>query len=141
MSDPAWEVQKAIKTLLEADADLATAMGGTVAFYDHVPERAAMPYLVFDEPQSGEWDVTPTETDEGFGKEHNVQLHTWSAYEGKKQTNEMLRAIEVAMRDPALSLTGHRLINIRFQFSDRLRDPDGQAYHGIIQFRVVTEEI
>lgn len=141
MSDPAWELQKAIFATLGADADLATAMGGTVTIYDYAPERAPMPYVVIDEPGTSEWDVTPTETDDGFGKEHTVMLHCWSSYEGKKEVNAMLRAIEMALRDYAPTLTDHRLVNIRYQFSDRLRDPDGQAFHGVIQFRAVTEEI
>jgi len=140
MSDPSFELQCAMRDAAVADAALQALMGGAVAFYDHTPERAEMPYIVGDEPQSAEWDVTPTETDDGFGKEHRIMLHVWSAYEGRKEVSAILRRLEEIYRDFAPALTGHRLINIRFQMSDRLRDPDGQAYHGVIQFRAVTEE-
>lgn len=142
MTSAAWELQKAIKTALEADADLATAMGGSVSFFDYVPEREAMPYLEFDPSTNSEWDVTPYDSSDGYGKEHQIMLHSWSSYEGHKETEAILDAIERALRDEVFmpTLTGHRLVNIRHQFSDRLPDPDRQAYHGVIQFRAVTEE-
>ncbi len=99
-----------------------------------------MPYIVHDEPDTSEWDVSPTETDAGYGHEHSLMFHVWSAYEGRKEVADIMRALEVLFRDWAPSLTGHRLVNIRFQLQTVLRDPDGQARHGVIQFRVVTEE-
>ena len=141
MSDPAFELQTAMRVAILADAPLKALMGDPVALYDHVPENAAMPYIQHDEPGTSEWDVTPTETDDGYGHEHTIMLHVWSSYEGKKEVGAILYRLEVLFRDWSATLTGHRLIHIRYQFSDRLRDPDGQAYHGVIQFRAVTEEI
>lgn len=143
MSDPAFELQKAMRAAIlgdDAPGGLQSLMGDPVPLYDHVPENAAMPYIQHDEPGTAEWDVTPTETDSGYGHEHTVMLHVWSAYEGKKEVSAILYRLEQLFREWSPSLTGHRLVNIRFQMSDRLRDPDGQAYHGVIQFRVVTEE-
>ena len=37
------------------------------------------------------------------------------------------------------TLTGHRLINLRHEFSEARRDPDGETTHGIARFRAVTE--
>jgi hypothetical protein len=141
MSDPAFELQKAMRTDILADAALKALVSDPVRLYDYVPENAAMPFIAHDEPGTAEWDVTPTETDDGYGHEHTIMFHVWSAYEGKKELGAILYRLEQLFRDWAPSLTGHRLVNIRFQFSDRLRDPDGQAYHGVIQFRAVTEEI
>lgn len=141
MSDPAFELQKAMRAAILSDVTLRTLVSDPVRLYDHVPENAPMPYIQHDEPGTAEWDVTPTETDEGYGHEHNIMLHVWSAYEGKQEINAILYRLEQIFRDWRASLTGHRLVHIRYQFSDRLRDPDGQAYHGVIQFRAVTEEI
>lgn len=141
MSDPAFEMQKAIRAALIADASLATIMGGAVRFYDVPPPDALMPYLTIDTSAAAEWDVTPTESDDGHGHEITILIHSWSAYEGMKETGQMIRRVEEIVRDLAPELTAHRLVNIRFQFSDRLRDPDGQALHGVIQFRAVTEEL
>lgn len=141
MSDPGFELQSAMVAAIRADETLRALISNPVRIYDHVPENAPMPYIAHDEPGTSEWDVTPTETDEGYGHEHTVMFHAWSAYEGKKEIGAILYALERLFRDWTVSLTAHRVINIRYQFSDRLRDPDGQAYHGVIQFRVVTEEI
>jgi len=140
MSDPGFELQKAMRAAIMADVTLKALVSDPVRLYDLVPESAPMPYIAYDEPGALEWDVTPTETDAGFGHEHTVMLHVWSAYEGKKEIGAILYRLECIFRDWSASLTGHRLINIRYQFQDRLRDPDGQAYHGVIQFRAVTEE-
>ena len=141
MSDPGFELQKAMRAAIISDATLKALMGDPVALYDLVPENAAMPYIAHDEPGTAEWDVTPTETDDGYGHEHTIMMHVWSSYEGRKEVGAILYRLEQIFRDWSVSLTGHRLVNIRYQFSDRLRDPDGQAYHGVIQFRAVTEEI
>lgn len=141
MSDPGFELQKAMRADILADPTLRQLVSNPVRIYDLVPERAVMPYIAHDQPGTAEWDVTPTETDEGYGHEHTIMLHVWSSYEGRKQMSAILYRLEVLFRDWSASLTGHRLINIRFQFSDRLRDPDGQAFHGVIQFRAATEEI
>lgn len=141
MSDPSFELQKAMRAAILADATLKSLVSAPVRLYDFVPENAPMPYIVHDEPTSSEWDVTPTETDGGFGHEHAIMLHVWSAYEGRKEVSAILSRLEVLFREWEPSLTGHRLVNIRFQSSDRLRDPDGQAFHGVLQFRAVTEEI
>lgn len=140
MSDPSFELQSAAKLAIRGSAALKALMGDPVPFYDMVPERAAMPYIQHDEPTTSEWDVTPTESDPGKGHEHDLMFHVWSNYEGKKQLGAILWELEKLFRDWAPTLTGHRLINIRFQFADRLRDPDEQAWHGVIQFRAVTEE-
>lgn len=140
MSDPAWELQKAIKAALEADATIITLMGASPAVFDHVPDKEPMPYIQLDEPGTADWDVTPTEADDGYGKEHTAMIHVWSSYEGKQEINAIMRAIELALREFSPALDGHNVVNFRFQFADRLRDQDGQAYHGVIQFRAITEE-
>jgi hypothetical protein len=43
------------------------------------------------------------------------------------------------LHDAALSLTDHRLINLRHETTDVRRDPDGETYQGIVRFRAVTE--
>lgn len=143
--DAGWALQVAVVTALAADADLATAMGGTATVLDHVPENQAMPYVEYEDNDSSEWDTGEEEDGSmGYGAEHTIRLFCWSSYEGKKQAKAMLDAINRRIRDADdlnLTINGHRLINIRRMFSYVLRDPDLQAYYGVIQFRAVTEEI
>lgn len=142
MSESAsWELQKAIKTLFTGDASLATLLGGTVRFYDLVPEDAALPYIEFGEAGITAWDTDVADSRSGFGEEHLLSIHVWSSYEGKKEASLIQRRVRELLQDnTSLSLGGHTLVNMRFLFSDLVRDPDGQAFHAISQFRAVTEE-
>lgn len=146
MSDPAWELQKAIVARLTADAGLIAAQGlsGTARVLDHVPEGQAMPYVELEDGEAAEWDTGREEGGSmGYGKEHRLRFFQWSDYEGKKQAKAMNRAIEESLRDceAALIIPGHKVINVRPRFSYVLRDPDLQAYYGVVEIRAVTEEI
>ena len=41
------------------------------------------------------------------------------------------------LHDVNLSVTGFSLINLRFEYSDILRDPDGITRHGVMRFRAI----
>lgn len=139
MTAAAWELQQAIYQRLAGDAALLDLLGGA-KIYDYVPEREAMPYVVIGDHRADEFDVTPTETSEGYGQEHRVIIHAWSEYEGKREIMLIGDAISRALRDQPLSLTGHANATIRYLNADYGADADGQAQHGVIIFRAVTEE-
>ena len=75
------------------------------------------------------------------GDEHTVTLHAWSRGKGRRETFSILGAIQAALHDQTLVLDGHRLINLRHDFSDARRDPDGETLHGIARFRAITEPL
>ena len=41
------------------------------------------------------------------------------------------------LHDSSLSVTGFNLINLRYEFSDIIRDPDGVTSHGGMRFRAI----
>jgi hypothetical protein len=43
------------------------------------------------------------------------------------------------LHDQDLTLSGHRLVNLRHESSEARRDSDGETFHGIARFRAVTE--
>jgi hypothetical protein len=47
--------------------------------------------------------------------------------------------VRTALHDQALSLAGHRLVNLRHELSEARREPDGDTTHGIVRYRAVTE--
>ena len=47
--------------------------------------------------------------------------------------------IWTALDDAPLSLTDHRLVNLRFAVADVRREADGRTYHALVRFRAVTE--
>jgi Protein of unknown function (DUF3168) len=135
MASAAWALQQAIFAALTADAGLVALLGGP-RVYDDVPTRAEFPYVTFAQSQERDWS-----TGSEAGGEHILTLHVWSRGGGRKETAEIMGAVREVLHDAALELSGFRLANLRHEFSDARRDPDGETYHGIVRFRAVTEPV
>jgi hypothetical protein len=133
MARAAAALQQAIFAKLSADAATLAALGGA-RIYDDVPARVAFPFLTFGQSSERDWS---TGTDEGY--EHLITLHVWSRAHGRKETEAVIAAARAALHDQALTLSGHRLINLRHEFSEARRENDGETFHGIARFRAVTE--
>jgi hypothetical protein len=133
MPSASWALQQAIFATLTADVPLLALLGAP-RLYDDVPQAADFPYLTFGQSLDRDWS-TGTEP----GNEHTLTLHVWSQARGKKETHEIMDALRTALHDQPLSLTGHRLVNLRHEHSEARRDPDGDTIHGIARFRAVTE--
>jgi hypothetical protein len=133
MSSAGFALQQAIFEKLAGDAATVGALGGT-RIYDEVPARAEFPFVTFGQSTERDW---TTGTDEGY--EHLVTLHVWSRGHGRKEAEAVIAAARDALHDQALSLAGHRLINLRHEYSEARRDTDGETFHGIARFRAVTE--
>lgn len=137
---PSWEVQSSIYNLLKDDATLLAALPG--GLFDYVPERATFPYGVYSDMDGKPWDTT-TE----YGDELIVQIGVFSRAEGRKEAKTAQRRIDVLLHDGEAALraegvlTGHHLVSIRKILETVVKEPDGQHYHGVQQFRVITEEI
>jgi Protein of unknown function (DUF3168) len=134
MPDSSLSLQKAIVAALTADAAVGTLIGDRI--YDAPPRAVAFPYLTIGQTRVADWS-TGTEA----GAEHAVTLHVWSRERGRTQAYEIMEAVEAALHDAVLALEGHALVNLRFEFAEARRDPDGVTDHGIIRFRAVTEPI
>lgn len=134
MSSASWALQTAIFTALSGDANVKSVLGDPPRLYDEVPRNAAMPYLVIGDGKESDWS-TSTDT----GTEHALVLHVWSRARGRKESKTVTATVRAALDDAALALTGHKLIGIKHQSSEFLRQTDGQTYHAIMKFRAVTE--
>ncbi len=130
-----WALQKAIFQTLEADAAL-TALLGAGKIFDDVPQGAAFPYLTIGQSTARDWS---TSSEAGF--EHNLTLHVWSKSHGRKQVQETLGAIHDVLHDANLTLEDHNLINLRHNYTEIRRTPDGKAYHGLTRYRAVSEPV
>lgn len=133
MASASWVLQKALHARLIADADVLAAIGGARVF-DDVPRGAAFPYVTFGITSDRDWG-TATEA----GSEHIVTLHVWSRAAGRREADAIVNALAGALHDAALTLDGHRLVNLRRELSEARRDPDGETFHGLVRFRAVTE--
>ena len=135
MPSASWALQQSVYATLTADPQITTLLGGA-RIYDDVPQKSEFPYLTLGQSSVRDWS-TGTEA----GDEHLLTLHVWSRAGGRKQTHEIMGALKAALHNRALTLQGHQLIDIRHEFSDARRDPEGDIYHGIVRLRAVTEPL
>lgn len=135
MSDAVWALQKAVYQHLSADVGLKALIGDPARIYDDPPAGAATPYLTI-----GPTSIREFKGVDG-GLQHDLRLHAFSRYAGRRDVKQIVSAVYDALHEAALTVEGHRLINLRFVFSDVIRRQDGDAYQGVIRFRAVTQPL
>ena len=82
----------------------------------------------------GEETTVDFSTKDVDGSDVTINIHVWSQYKGSKQTKDIIDRLHTLLHDYSLSVSGHNLINLRFEFSDIMRDPDGITRHGVMRF-------
>jgi|TARA_B100000900_G_C20333874_1_gene615299 hypothetical protein len=130
MSDHSLELQKSIFNALDGDSTLQSLVTDV---YDFVPESTAFPYVKIGEETSLD---NGTKTLQG--NEHTLVIHTFSRYRGSKEVKEIMSRIYALLHESSLSVSGASLVNLRFEFSDVIKENDGFTSHGIQRFRAVV---
>lgn len=130
MSTGQFALQQALYTALNTDTTLATTLGAKV--YDDIPQNSAYPIV-----QIGQDDSLDYSTKDEAGMDMTVNLHIWSRSHGSKEAKNIMDRVHTLLHDANLSVTGFNFVNLRFEFSDIIRDPDGITRHGIMRFRAV----
>jgi len=125
-----FALQEALYARLSNDSTLNSTYGASV--YDETPEGSGYPYVVL-----GETTAIDYSTKDVAGSENTVTFHVWSQYRGAKETKNIMDRLHDLLHDYSLSVTGANLINLRFEFSDLVRDPDGITRHGVMRFRAI----
>ena len=133
MASASWALQKAIHARLTTDAAVLALLGGP-RVHDDVPRGAAFPYVTFGPANARDWS-----TGSDDGGEHLVTLHVWSRTAGRNQAEAIASAIAAALHDQALTLSGHRLVNLRRELAEARREPDGETWRVVVRLRAVTE--
>ena len=133
MPSSALALQQSIFATLGAHPAIV-ALLGAARIHDHVPQPATYPYISFGQSTTRDADTSTEAADE-----HMLTLHVWSRAEGRKETHEIIDAVRAALHDAPLALAGHRLVNLRHEFSEARREPDGDTIHGLVRLRAVTE--
>lgn len=135
MASPCTALQAAILDRLAADPALLALLGGA-RIYDHVPQRAAFPFLSVGASSVRDWS-TATEP----GHEHTLTLNAWSRHRGRAELYAITDAIAAALEPADLTLDGHRLINLRVEQTAYRREGDGETFAATISLRAVTEPL
>ena len=125
-----FALQEALYTRLNNDSTLTDTNGASV--YDEVPEGSSFPYVTIGETTALEYD-----TKDLTGSEQTVTFHVWSQYRGAKEAKNIMDRLHDLLHNYSLSVSGANLINLRFDFGDLLRDPDGVTRHGVMRFRAI----
>ncbi|MFZ3035382.1 MAG: DUF3168 domain-containing protein [Parvibaculum sp.] len=127
-------LQKALFEKLAGDAGVTALVGARL--HDNPPGDVTFPYLTLGEAQVDDW------SDDGQeGAEHRLSLYVFSRVGGRAEAKAVMGAVNAALHDAALTLEGHRLINLRFQSAETRQENDGATWRGTIRFRAVTEKI
>jgi hypothetical protein len=135
MSTASAALRAAIHDALNSDGALAALLGGTKV-YDEPPQAAAFPYVTLGEARVSDFS-TGTEP----GEEHQLTLHAWSRQGGHREAHLIAGALLQALDDAPLTLSDHRLVNLRFATADVRREADGRTYHALVRFRAMTEPV
>ncbi|MBA4791934.1 MAG: DUF3168 domain-containing protein [Rhizobiales bacterium] len=136
MSTPmnaALALRQALYERLAADAPLLAVLGGP-RIHDAPPPDAAFPFVTLGEALVSDW----SSATEG-GTEQSLTLHAYSRAGGRREGFAIAAAVQQALHDAPLALSGHRLANLRATTAEVRRDGDGRTYHALIRFRAVTE--
>ncbi len=135
MSDAIWALQCAMYKALCAAPEVKALLGEPARIYDDPPEGAELAYLVIGPTQISDWSGVDR------GLRHDLRLHAYSAYAGRREIKTIMGAVYDVLHDAAFPVDGHRLVNMRFVFADAVRRRDGGAYHGVMRYRAVTQPL
>lgn len=127
MSSAAWQLQRAVYAVL-SDA-LA------VPVYDHVPQDAALPYVMIGDDTARDWSA-----DDLSGEETTLSIHVWSRYGGRREVKEIMAQIKGTLHEQMVTVLGHRLVLLRWEFAASFLEEDGLTRHGVMRFRSLTHE-
>ena len=130
MSFGQFAFQTTIFNALNNDSNLTQTLGASIV--DDVPSGTAYPFISIGEARSTDYD---TKTEDGG--EITVELHFWSQYKGSKEVKQMMDRVHSLLHNSNLSVSRFNLINLRFDYSDILRDPDGITRHGVMRYRAI----
>ena len=130
MSINQFALQTAVFAKLSTDSNLTTTLGAKV--FDDIPEETPYPYV-----QLGEDVAIDYSTKDQTGSEVSVNVDVWSRYRGSLEAKNIMDRVHTLLHDSSLSVAGSNFINMRFEFSDIIRDPDGITRHGVMRFRAI----
>jgi hypothetical protein len=131
----ALALQQAMRAALLADTALISLLGGAHIF-DEIPRGEPHLHVSFTGIETRDWSVMDQKA-----HEHFVSLEVVSNERGRAQAQNICNRIEAALDNAALTLSGHRLINLRVVFWSVARMKSDQKFGATLRFRAATEPL
>ena len=126
MSDYSVAVQTAVYNALNGNSSLTSAVTG---IYDFVPEDTSFPYV-----KVGDQTMVDDGTKDKKGSDFTLMVHTFSRYRGSKEIKEIMSLVYDILHESSLTISG-AMNNMRFEFSDIIKESDGLTTHGVQRFK------
>lgn len=127
-----WELQKAVHGALIADAPFTMLVGARL--FDRPPADVAFPFVTL-----GDTEIVP----DGAGSEgaaiHRLSFSVWSRATGRRETKEIMSALDAVLQDANLPLTGHVIVNFQLEEASVAYANEVEALRGRLTFRIYTE--
>jgi Protein of unknown function (DUF3168) len=131
----ALALQNAMRAALLADSALTSLLGGQHVF-DEVPRGEPPLHVTFANIETRDWSVADQKA-----HEHFVTLDVASNERSRTQAQNICNRIEAVLDNAALTLSGHRLINLRMVFWSVARAKADQKFGATLRFRAATEPL
>lgn len=128
-----YAVQEALFHLLVNDAALTQSVSGV---FDYVPQATPFPYIMIGEGHSADISAIGTRT-----YQHGVTLHVYSKDKGRKEVNRIMERLHTLLDKATPEIAGYMLIELRYAGSEITLMPDGETYHGVMEFSALLEAV
>lgn len=126
MADPSFALQIALFARLEAEV--------SCPIFDGAPMDQPMPYVSLDSEVSIPSDILSKRRDTRL-----IYLSVWSRFRGQEEVKRIMAEIDAAVHQRPLPLETGRVISIRVDRKQALRDVYEETYQGSVTLRVLTE--
>lgn len=131
---PDLALHKALLDHLRADPGLVPLLGDPPRVHDQPPAQPAWPLVLLGRAETRPWGGL-----DGEGVEHALTLTCLSRFDGAEEAKAIVAAIRARLHGAALTLDGHRLVNLRVTYADVFRAADARLVQGVLRLRAVTE--
>lgn len=143
-------VQKALYLKLTGSSVLASLLasdpiGGSPtlpAVFDYTPQAQSseddsfFPYVVLGADTAVEAD-----TDDVNGIELTSTIHVWDRNQGRARCKQVMDAIYAVLHTASLSLVNGTAIYCFWEFAESIPDADPLVQHGVLRFRIMTQDL
>lgn len=131
----ALALQQAMRAALLADTALIALLAGAHIF-DEVPRGEPPLHVSFAGIETRDWSVMDQKA-----HEHFITLEVATNERSRSLAQNICNRIEAVLDNAALSLTGHRLINLRVVFWSVARNKSEPKFGALLRFRAATEPL